>query len=170
MNSIIGTASIVGKSNASGLRKFRLICVSDVKAIKPQLSTWSVPNGGIELLKPAVVDMKFEAVGFYDENLVPSEQGDAWSTLVELNIPKDFANRTLSMNSLRGKRFIGLSTDRNGVMKVLGSVKQPLRVLSCSWNVGTGSWNVKFGRLAKEPSFYAESVNVFLFNSVLITL
>ncbi|MEA5257200.1 hypothetical protein VB264_05335 [Arcicella aquatica] len=114
--------------------------------------------------------MKFEGVGFYNEDLVPSEQGDAWQTVVELNVPKDFANRTLSINSMRGKTFIGLSTDRNGVTKVLGTVRQPLRLLACSLNVGTSTVNIKFGRLSKEPSFYAESVNVFLINSVLVTL
>ncbi len=170
MNTVVGTESIEGKSNASGLRKFRLIGVSDVKEINPKLSSWSIPTGGIVLLNPKVVDMKFEGVAFYNEDLVPSEQGDAWQTVVELNVPKDFANRTLSLNSMRGKTFIGLSTDRNGVTKVLGTVRQPLRIVACSLNVGTSTVNIKFGRLSKEPSFYAESVNVFLINSVLVTL
>lgn len=170
MNTLIGTEAIEGKSNAAGLRKLRLIMTTDVVGIMPNIDSWIVPKGGILLReKTKVISMKF-AIGTYNETLETNEQGDVWQCTIEIEVPRDAPNRTQSINSLRGKRFIGLTADRNGTYKVLGTLKQPLRFGGCVMDISTNTWKYVFVGLWKVPSFYSETINIFNVNTKLITL
>lgn len=169
MNEIVGIKALGGKSNASGLRRVRLICVSDLLEIKANLRTWTVPVGGIVLAKKNVVELKF-SVGSYTEEMVQSQFGDAWQCTIEVDAPRDDRGRSLAINSWRGKTFVGLTKDKNGVMKVVGNKWQALRFMGCRFDVQGNAWKFSFGSLCKEPSFYADSIDVFNFNNQLFTL
>ena len=161
MNDVVGIQKIVGKGNAAGLSRVRLICVSDVLFINANINTWRIPTGGIVLKKNNVVELQFSTGSSLTEEMVQSQFGDAWQCSIELYIPRDSPTRALAINSWRGKTFIALTKDKNGVMKVVGNRFQALRFIGCVWDTKMSMYKLVFSGQMKEPSFYTDSIDVF---------
>jgi len=169
MNALIGTKSINGKSNASGLRQLRLILVDSVRGIKVNKGLWSIPMGGIEVTSANdVVSIPF-VNGMYSEPLETTEHGEAFRGTIDIEVPRDSKDQTIAINSYRGKKLIALIKDKNGTCKVIGTLKQPLKLVGIN-KESTNTWQVQFSTLTPAPSYYTDGISLFTVNSQFVTL
>lgn len=169
MNTLIGTKSINGKSNAPGLRQLRLILVDRVRGIKVNKDLWCIPLGGIEVTSASdVVNIPF-VNGMYSEPSETNEHGEAFRGTIDIEVPRDSTEQTMAINSYRGKKLIALIKDKNGTCKVIGTLKQPLKLVGIN-KESTNIWQVQFSTLTPAPSYFTDGISLFTVNSQFVTL
>ncbi len=169
MNTLLGTKAINGKSNASGLRQLRLILVERVRGMKVDKDLWCIPLGGIDIASASdVVSIPF-VNGMYSEPSEITEHGEAFRGTIDIEVPRDSKEQTKAINSYRGKKLIALIKDKNGTCKVIGTLKQPLKLVGIN-KESTNTWQVQFATFTPDPSYYTDGISIFTVNSQFVTL
>jgi hypothetical protein len=154
-----------GETNASGIRRIKLIDVNDVLSIKKPYfnkdnDSWYVPLSGFRL-KPqaAIISIDFfSGLAGMTENMVESESGITFQSNVETSVKIDNPDCAISVSLLVDRGLIGLVEDRNGICKVLGDLKQPLRLVSTVVSIGGNERLLGFGCEMKHQAYFIETI------------
>lgn len=160
---IYGTTSIKQRSNAAGLQKFSLIGVTDIDSIVLNPESWSILASGIKTVASYYIyEFKFKA-GAYTEEKELTEHGYVYRSTIELLIARDDAYRCISAKSLTNQRFIAVIEDLNGICKVIGLKKQPVKLTSSKLENSTkNTYRFVFESVQKYPSlFFEKGTDIF---------
>jgi len=158
---------ICSETNAAGVRRVKLVDVSDILSIKKPflhrkegVKNWHVPLSGFKLKPTAtIVSIEFfSGLASMTENLIESEGGIAFQTNVDTSVKIDNADCAMAVSLLVDRGLIGLVEDRNGTCKVLGDLKQPLRLVSTLVSIGANERLLGFSCTMKHQAYFIETI------------
>ena len=124
------------------------------------VKNWTVPIGGI-VLKPnaTIVNIAFfSGLASLNENMQETEAGIMFQNKVTTSVKIDNPDCVMAVNLLLGKSLIGLVEDRNKRCKIIGDLKQPLRLTSNMLNIGPNERTLGFECLMKHQAYFTESI------------
>jgi hypothetical protein len=151
-----------GQANVPGLRRLWLLEARHVlQLIDPRqvpgatLAGWTLPEGGIVLQDDALIhDWLFSSSrGTYEEKSLTTVQGIGYDQLIKLVLPRDAPETTLALMQMTGRKWMAVYTDANGLIRLVGTPKQPLRFghfLSIGQNERILTWT----SVARLPAIY----------------
>ena len=125
-----------GLANVPGLRRLWLIETRHVLALTDPRTVplgttfgWMLPANGLQLAENAlVVALAFPAGrGDYEQKQAETVHGPEYQHLISLAVPKDDPIRANMFRLMTGRRWIGVYQDANGLRRVVGTIRQPLR-------------------------------------------
>lgn len=125
-----------GLANVPGLRRLWLIEARHTLGVDDPRRTpgfaqngWLLTPGGLALTEDAVLNsLAFPADwGSYEQKGVNTVQGVSYQQSMTLVLPRDHIITTLAVQRMMGRKWILLYEDANGLRKVVGTKKQPLR-------------------------------------------
>lgn len=128
-----------GLANVPGLRRLWLVEARHVLAVDDPrkipgfiTSNWLLTPEGLQLSEDAVLN----ALNFptdwadYEQKAVVGVQGVSYQQSLTLRLPHDHIQTTLAVQRMMGRKWILIYEDANGLRKVVGTTKQPLRFLA----------------------------------------
>jgi hypothetical protein len=91
---------------------------------------WYLPDQGLQLVDDApIYDWLFSANrGGYEEKATNSVQGILYEQAVKLVLPKDNPDVRLALERMAGRKWLLIYTDANGLTRLVGTKRQPLRL------------------------------------------
>lgn len=125
-----------GQANVPGLRRLWLIEARHTLGVDDPRRTpgfaqngWLLTPNGLALTEDAVLNaLAFPADwGSYEQKGVTTVQGISYQQNLTLVLPKDHIQTTLAVQRMSGRQWILIYQDANGLRKVVGTAKQPLR-------------------------------------------
>ena len=125
-----------GLANVPGLRKLWLLEARYVLGLTDPrtvplgtTSGWQLPPNGLQLAEDvAVVSLAFPSGrGDYDQKQSSTAQGDEYQQQLTLAVPKDHPQTAQAMRLMTGRRWVAVYQDANGLCRVVGTPRQPLR-------------------------------------------
>jgi hypothetical protein len=158
---------LCGRSNAPGLKRIKLVDVREVVSIaKPRLhkiagvKTWTVLASGIKLLPTAtIVSIDFMAgLATMAENMMENEGAFLFDNVIETSVKIDNPDCAMAISLLIGKGLIGFTQDRNGFYKILGDLKQPLRLRNSVVSIGANERTLGFGATMRHQAYFVETI------------
>jgi hypothetical protein len=158
---------ICGRSNASGIRRIKLIDVREVVSIeRPRLykilgkKSWTVLASGFKILPTAtIVSLDFQSgLAALSENMQENESGILFQNVVETSIKIDNPDCAMAVSLLIDRGLIGLVEDRNGFYKIIGDLKQPLRLKNSVVSIGGNERTLGFEAVMKHQAYFIETI------------
>ena len=125
-----------GLANVPGLRRLWLVearhvlGVEDPRTVPGYVQTnWLLTPTALQLTEDAVlISLTFRAErGDYEQKPSVGVQGVSYQQALTLAVPKDHMQTTLFVQRMSGRKWIAIYEDANGLRKVVGTNKQPLR-------------------------------------------
>lgn len=127
-------------SNAPGLTNIYVARVADIVSIPaPDANTHTISADIVLASGKQFFEFSFtEGTGKHME--APEGELDArsWSESLQLYIPKDRERVTYIANNMLGGKYIAVRRDNNGLIKVVGSLTNPLRLQDATLDTGAG--------------------------------
>jgi len=167
MDKLKNIKSVCQSANAPNIRRLKLIDVTQVVKINypklynnPALLNFQLEQTSL-ILKPdtRLINIGFlSGLGTYQESGEFTDEGVGYVNSVTVSTKKDNANNTLSVERMLNRGFIGFIEDRNGRCKVLGTVKQPLRLTVSSLSIGSNEKTLTWQCKTKTQSFFIPSI------------
>lgn len=127
---------IAGQANVPGLRKLWLIearyvlGLTDPRRVPGGAAPgWLLPPGGLQLAEGTpIVSFAFPSGrGDYDQKQTSTVQGDEYQHQLTLSVPKDHPVTAQAFRLMTGRRWVAVYQDANGLVRVVGTPRQPLR-------------------------------------------
>lgn len=137
--------SVCQTGNAPNIRRLKLIDVGRVVKVRYPLLYNNAAALNYQLGQTSVLMLpgsKLINIGFisgtgtYEEKMEENEEGTGYINRVTISSKKDSPLNTLAVELMLGRGFLGFIEDRNGRCKVLGTVKQPLRLMNSALTIG----------------------------------
>ncbi|RAI73304.1 hypothetical protein HMF3257_00610 [Spirosoma telluris] len=159
-----------GQANVPGFRKLWLIetryilGMVDPRTIAGALADgWMLTATGLQIAEDAVIQaFKFPADrGEYSQKASVTIHGVSYAHSLSLMVPKDHPLVALVVQRMSGRKFVAVYQDANGLMKLVGSPKQPLRFLAemkTSPNGYAFSWTTQ----TRHPAIFFTDPDLFL--------
>ncbi|MCP1384465.1 hypothetical protein [Runella salmonicolor] len=153
----------LNNSNVQGLDLVRLIDVRDVAGFLTPENVWSgayagcLPVGGLVPNEGAVwIEMRFRAgASNHTETRLKSNQGDSWQQTLSMQIPIDSPERAKLVRMLSRGRFIAIRMDANEVVRVVGTVQQPLKLADMAFTTsGLNAWTFSLLSTGPRQAYY----------------
>lgn len=125
-----------GLANVPGLRRLWLIearhvlHITDPRTVPGSLvAGWVLPGSAFSLTPDAVIhDWRFSSKrGRYEEKVTTTVQGIQYDQDIKLTLPRDAPETTLTVMRMTGRKWLAIYTDGNGLLRLVGTPKQPLR-------------------------------------------
>jgi hypothetical protein len=125
-----------GLANVPGLRRLWMIEARHTLGVADPRRTagfvqsnWLLTPDGLALAEDAVLNaLTFPADwGSYEQKGANSVQGVSYQQNLTVVLPRDHIQTTLAVQRMMGRKWILLYEDANGLRKVVGTTKQPLR-------------------------------------------
>ena len=141
-----------GVANVPGLRRLWLIEARHVLAVDdPRQSpgfintSWLLTPEGLQLSEDAVLNaLSFPSDrGAYEQKALVTVQGVSYGQSLTVVVPRDHIQTTLAVQRMMGRGWILIYEDGNGLRKLVGTKKQPLRFdanLKSTPNAWVFSW------------------------------
>lgn len=152
-------------NNAPGLDLVRLIDVRDIVSMIPDVLLWSevyngtLPKGGIVPSQSSVwIDMFF-APGLARYTCVndPNNHGPLWKNTLALPISGDSPLHAQTAKMLSKGRWIAMAMDANDVIRLIGSIAQPLKLRQGNFGTAPNEWGVELISSSPNPAAYLSS-------------
>ena len=164
-------STISQKANVPGIRRLWLVDVRQVVALTDPRTLPDglcaglvLPEGGLELQDDAVLyEFRFPAdAGGFTQKSVVTVQGVSYHQTLTLSVPKDHPQTALAFERMAGRRWIAIYTDGNDLQKLVGTIRQPLRVTS-ELAVGVNRYTLSWSTETRHPAwFLAETDSLLL--------
>jgi hypothetical protein len=181
MNSVDRTAEIpalpnqAGLANVPGLRRLWLIEVRHVlRFIDPRTQPnaldggWYLPDSGLTLTDNALIhDWRFSATrGGFEEKVLNSVQGIQYGQAIKLILPNDHPLTALAIERMVGRKWLAIYTDGNGLVRLVGTPAQPLR-LEQTHNTTPNRRELTWTGNTRQPAYYLRETDTTLFRLLL---
>ncbi|MCU0336338.1 MAG: hypothetical protein MUF12_00615 [Sediminibacterium sp.] len=167
MDKLRDIKSVCQSANAPNIRRLKLIDVSQVVKINypnlynnPAVLNYELGQTSV-VIKPGtrLINIGFiSGFGSFDSTAEFTDEGVAYTERVTVSIKKDKAENTLAIAKMLNKGFIGFIQDRNGRCKVLGTIKQPLRLTVSSFSVSPNEKTLTWQCKTRFQSYFIPSI------------
>lgn len=153
--------SVGGQANVAGLRRLWLIETRHLLGfIEPRTlggfisSNWLLAPLSLQLGEDTrIVSVKFPASrGSYNQKAIVGVQGVLYDQSLTFIAPRDHLTTTLFAQRVAGRKFVAIYEDANGLRKLIGTYKQPLRFTS-ELRTNPSAWSFSLSGQTKQPSF-----------------
>lgn len=164
-----------GQANVPGLRRLWLVEARhvvnffDPRQVPGALyAGWVLPEGGLGLSDDALIhDWRFPTKrGTYEEKTVTSVQGIQYDQSIKLVLPKDARETTFALMQMSGRKWLAIYTDGNGLIRLVGTPKQPLR-FGHSLTIGQNDRVLQWTCSTKLPSIYLNDADALALSAFL---
>ncbi len=127
-----------GQANVPGVRRLWLIetrhvlGVLDPRTTGGVMTSWTLTPEGLNLAEDAVIHaFKFPADrGDFDQKSTTTVHGVVYAQSLVLDVPRDHSITALAAQRMTGRKWVAVYEDANGLRKLVGTTKQPLRFLA----------------------------------------
>jgi hypothetical protein len=167
MDSLRNINSVCQKANAPNVRRLKLIDITQVLKVKypylynnPILLNYELGQMAVQL-KPStrLINIGFiSGLASYEELFEESEAGTGFVNRVSVSTKIDNPENTLAVEQMLGRGFLGFMQDRNGRCKVLGTIKQPLRLSTSSLSIGLNERTLTWQCKTRYQSYFIPSI------------
>lgn len=164
-----------GQTNLPGIRRLWLIESRHVaKWVDPRqvagatCAGWVVAENGFNLCADAVIyDWRFSASkGDYQEKVVTTVQGVQYEQAIKLSLPRANPNTALALMRMTGRKWLAIYTDGNGLVRLVGTPKQPLR-FAHNLLIGRNEQQLAWQCSTRLPAIYLAEADARLLGSFL---
>jgi hypothetical protein len=117
-------------------------------------SNWLLAPFSLQLGEDTrIVSVKFPASrGSYNQKAQVGVQGVLYDQNLTFIVPRDHPTTTLFAQRVAGRRFVAIYEDANGLRKLIGTYKQPLR-FSSELRTNPSAWSFSLSCQTKQPSY-----------------
>lgn len=149
-----------GLANVPGLRRLWLVEARHVLGVDDPRKTpgfitdnWLLTPGGLALSEDAVLN----ALSFpsdwadYEQKATVGVPGVSYQQSLTLQLPHDHIQTTLAVQRMMGRKWILIYEDGNGLRKVVGTDKQPMRFLA-TLKTSPNAWLLNWTGETRQPA------------------
>jgi hypothetical protein len=167
MDKLRDVNSVCQQANAPNIRRLKLIDVLQVVKINypylynnPAVLNYQLAQTSL-VLKPATRLIKIDflsGLATHEEVSEESPEGMGFINRVSISAKMDNPDNALAVELMLNRGFIGFMEDRNGRCKVLGTVKQPLRLSTSTLSIGANEKTLVWQTKTRYQSYFIPSI------------
>ena len=161
ISTIPALPNVGSQANVAGLRRLWLIETRHLLGfIEPRTlggfisSNWLLAPFSLQLGEDTrIVSVKFPASrGSYNQKATVGIQCVLYDQSLTFIAPRDNYTATLFAQRVAGRKFVAIYEDANGLRKLIGTPKQPLRFTS-ELRTNPSAWSFSLSCQTKQPSY-----------------
>ncbi len=159
-----------GQANVPGLRRLwliearHLLGVIDPRTLPGFLtSNWLLSPTGLNLGEDAtLIEFRFPPDrANHEQKAANSVQGVVYNQRIVLDVPRDHPTTALAVQRMSGRKFVAICLDANGLYKVIGTAKQPLRFIA-DFSGKPNNYTFAWGTSTKQPAYFFNDTGLFV--------